>query len=83
MGTIIDQPADFYSNRLTKREKKKDIVEALIGDNETRKYYKRKYNEIQGVKQKYSKAAYKTRVQKTLPPWKISANDKFSKKNRK
>lgn len=52
MGKIVDSPLDFYSNRLTKKEQKKTLVDQLLADAEFNKYNKRKYKEIIEEKQK-------------------------------
>lgn len=46
IGKVVDSPIDYYSSRLTKKERKKTIVEELMADAEFAKYNKRKYKEI-------------------------------------
>jgi hypothetical protein len=59
VGTIIEGPTEFFSARLTKRERKKNFVaEALAGEAETGRF-KRKYSEIQDAKTSGKKAYYK------------------------
>lgn len=48
----MDSPLDFYNNRLTKKERKKTLVDELLADAEFQKYNKRKYKEIMEQKQK-------------------------------
>lgn len=48
----MDSPLDYYNNRLTKKERKKTLVEELLADAEFTKYNKRKYKEIIEEKQK-------------------------------
>ncbi|XP_011705618.1 PREDICTED: deoxynucleotidyltransferase terminal-interacting protein 2 [Wasmannia auropunctata] len=52
VGKVIDSPMDFYSSRLTKKERKKTIVDELMADAQFTKYNKRKYKEIIEEKQK-------------------------------
>ncbi|CAH1984315.1 unnamed protein product [Acanthoscelides obtectus] len=52
MGKVMDSPLEFYSNRLTKKERKKTLVDELLADAEFHKYNKRKYKEIIEEKQK-------------------------------
>ncbi|CAL4070830.1 unnamed protein product, partial [Meganyctiphanes norvegica] len=52
MGTVIDNPLDFYTNRVTKKDRKKTLAEEIIHDEEVLRYQKRKYNEIIVNKQK-------------------------------
>ncbi|XP_007934256.1 deoxynucleotidyltransferase terminal-interacting protein 2 [Orycteropus afer afer] len=50
IGTIVDNPADFYHSRIPKKERKRTIVEELLADSEFRKYNRRKYSEIMAEK---------------------------------
>ncbi|XP_018351803.1 PREDICTED: deoxynucleotidyltransferase terminal-interacting protein 2 [Trachymyrmex septentrionalis] len=59
VGKVIDSPMDFYSSRLTKKERKKTIVDELMADAEFTKYNKRKYKEIIEEKQKTHYKAHK------------------------
>lgn len=52
IGKVMDSPLDYYNNRLTKKERKKTLVEELLADAEFTKYNKRKYKEIIEEKQK-------------------------------
>lgn len=47
MGTVVDEGTDFYSSRLTKRQRKQTLVEELMADANIRQYNKRKYSEVQ------------------------------------
>ncbi|KAJ1723713.1 rrna-processing protein fcf2 [Coemansia erecta] len=46
MGTIIEGPTEFYSARLTKKERKTNLVDELLADKQARDYFKRKVGEI-------------------------------------
>ncbi|KAJ1799521.1 rrna-processing protein fcf2 [Coemansia sp. RSA 2399] len=46
MGTIIEGPTEFYSSRLTKKERRGNLVDELLVDKQARDYFKRKVNEI-------------------------------------
>ncbi|XP_076654770.1 deoxynucleotidyltransferase terminal-interacting protein 2 [Halictus rubicundus] len=59
IGKVIDSPVDYYSNRLTKKERKKTIVDELMADAEFSKYNKRKYKEIIDEKKKLHYKAHK------------------------
>ncbi|XP_007535400.1 deoxynucleotidyltransferase terminal-interacting protein 2 [Erinaceus europaeus] len=50
VGTIVDNPADFYHSRIPKKERKRNIVEELLADSEFRRYNRRKYAEIMAEK---------------------------------
>ncbi|GFN98277.1 deoxynucleotidyltransferase terminal-interacting protein 2 [Plakobranchus ocellatus] len=47
MGTVVDEGTDFYSSRLTKKQRKQTLVEELMADANVRQYNKRKYSEVQ------------------------------------
>jgi hypothetical protein len=57
IGRVIDSPIEFYSSRLTKKERKKTIVDELMADAEFVKYNKRKYKEI--IDERKKKTHYK------------------------
>ncbi|OMJ18745.1 rRNA-processing protein fcf2 [Smittium culicis] len=44
-GRIIEGPADFYSSRMTKKERKSTIIEELLADSQARSYLKKKYKQ--------------------------------------
>ena len=46
IGTVIEGPADFYSSRLTKRERKQTFAEELLADPKVKAYAKRKFQEV-------------------------------------
>ncbi|XP_005385062.1 PREDICTED: deoxynucleotidyltransferase terminal-interacting protein 2 [Chinchilla lanigera] len=50
IGTIVDNPADFYHSRIPKKQRKRTIVEELLADSEFRRYNRRKYLEIMSEK---------------------------------
>jgi hypothetical protein len=49
-GTIVNNAADFYSGRLTRKEQKAGIVEEVLADKDTKGYLKKKFLQIQEVK---------------------------------
>ncbi|KHC51517.1 hypothetical protein MEW_03169 [Candida albicans P60002] len=59
MGTIIEGNTEFYSSRLKRKERGKNMVEELLHDDTTKKYFKRKYHEIQQTKTSGRKGFYK------------------------
>jgi len=72
IGTIIEGPTEFYSSRLTRRERKRTIVEELMADEQARGYYKRKFLEIQESKQSGGKRHYGRLKKKRKPNWEKS-----------
>ncbi len=57
IGHVVESAADFYSDRVPNKKRKKTLVEELMADAEFQKYNKRKYAEIIQKKEKstYSK----------------------------
>ncbi|KAI1638897.1 Fcf2 pre-rRNA processing-domain-containing protein [Biscogniauxia mediterranea] len=64
MGTVMEGPTDFYSSRLTKKEKKRSLVEEVLEAEDATRRFKRKYNEIQAVKTSGKKGHYKKMMQR-------------------
>lgn len=52
LGKVLDSPLDYYNNRMTKKERKKTLVDELMADAEFTRYNKAKYAEIIKEKQK-------------------------------
>ncbi|KAI9501976.1 Fcf2 pre-rRNA processing-domain-containing protein, partial [Coemansia spiralis] len=46
VGTVIEGPTEFYSSRMTKKERRTNIVDELMADKQARDYFKRKVSEI-------------------------------------
>jgi len=46
IGTVVDNAADFYTDRVAKKDRKRTMVDELLADAEFKKYQKRKYVEI-------------------------------------
>ncbi|KAK3313455.1 Fcf2 pre-rRNA processing-domain-containing protein [Apodospora peruviana] len=61
VGTILPGATDGMNNRLTRKEKKRTIVEEVLASEATSKY-KSKYHEIQEKKQSGRKSHYKKLV---------------------
>jgi hypothetical protein len=69
MGTVIEGPTEFFSSRLTKRERKQTIVDELLADEEARGYYKRRFMEVQSRTQSGGKKHYKKQKAKRAQKW--------------
>eukprot|EP00088_Acartia_fossae_P060256 TRINITY_DN7210_c0_g1_i4.p1 TRINITY_DN7210_c0_g1~~TRINITY_DN7210_c0_g1_i4.p1 ORF type:complete len:262 (-),score=92.92 TRINITY_DN7210_c0_g1_i4:43-828(-) len=52
IGTVVDSPYDYYSDRIPTKARKRTMVDELLADAEFKKYNKRKYVEIIEAKQK-------------------------------
>lgn len=59
VGTIKEGNTEFYSSRLKKSERGKTIAEELLNDDDRKRFFKRKYGEIQAHKTSGGKAYYK------------------------
>ncbi|KAL3701146.1 hypothetical protein R1sor_019168 [Riccia sorocarpa] len=67
IGTVVAGAADFYSGRLTKKERKMSFADELLNDTSLKAYTKRKYGEIQEKKQDGGKRFWKKKVEKRKP----------------
>ena len=52
LGRVVESSADFYSDRIPNKERKKNLVDELMADAEFQRYNKRKYAEIIQKKEK-------------------------------
>lgn len=50
VGTVVETAADFYSGRLTKKERKTTLADELLSDPSLRQYRKRKVKEIEEIR---------------------------------
>jgi hypothetical protein len=64
VGTVVEGAAEFYSSRMTKKERKQTIVDEIMGDDTSRPYLKKKYREVQMKRQSGGKNYYKKLHQK-------------------
>jgi hypothetical protein len=55
VGTVIEGPDEFTTQRLTRKERKQSLVGEILADKTIKDYTKRKYAEIQNEKEKSSK----------------------------
>ncbi|KAF1812033.1 hypothetical protein P152DRAFT_458987 [Eremomyces bilateralis CBS 781.70] len=58
VGTIIEGPTEFFSARLTNKERKKTLVEEILDAEREGGRFKRKYNEIQEKKMSGKRGHY-------------------------
>ncbi|KAJ2906996.1 rrna-processing protein fcf2 [Coemansia aciculifera] len=81
VGTVIEGPTEFYSSRMTKKERKSTLVDELLADKQARDYFKRKVNEIHahnvsGGKNWYKKTTAATRGGSAKPAHKAKRQRK-------
>ncbi|KAJ1656011.1 hypothetical protein IWQ61_004341 [Dispira simplex] len=61
MGTVIEAPHEFYSARLTQKERKSTVVDQIMADTKVKSYLKRKVEEIGANRKSGSKSWYNSR----------------------
>jgi hypothetical protein len=59
MGTVIEGPTEFFTARLTNKERKRTLAEEVMTKERETGRFKSKYNEIQSMKTSGKKAYYK------------------------
>lgn len=59
VGTIIEGPTEYFSARLSNKERKRTFVEEVLAGESSTQKFKSKYNEIQSKKTSGKKAHYK------------------------
>lgn len=59
VGTIVEDKTEFYSSRMNNKQRKSTIVGTLMGNDDTEKYFKRKYTEVQQKKRSGAKGHYR------------------------
>ncbi|SMN20048.1 similar to Saccharomyces cerevisiae YLR051C FCF2 Essential nucleolar protein involved in the early steps of 35S rRNA processing [Maudiozyma saulgeensis] len=59
VGTIVESKSEFYSSRIKNKDRKSTILESLMGDDTSKKYFKRKFTEIQDKKSSGRRGHYK------------------------
>ncbi|PVH71435.1 putative rRNA-processing protein fcf2 [Cadophora sp. DSE1049] len=59
VGTIIEGPTEYFSSRLTNKDRKRTLVEEVLAGEKASGRFKSKYNEIQEAKTSGKKAHYK------------------------
>ncbi|OTB07119.1 hypothetical protein M426DRAFT_318148 [Hypoxylon sp. CI-4A] len=64
VGTIIEGPTDFFSARLTKKERKRTLLEEVLETEDVTRKFKSKYGEIQNAKTSGKKGHYKKMTEK-------------------
>jgi hypothetical protein len=60
VGTVIEGPSEYFSSRLSRKERKQTIVEEILGDRTLIDYSKRKYSEIQ-IEKSSKKKTFKSK----------------------
>ncbi|CAK8568290.1 unnamed protein product [Lathyrus sativus] len=66
IGTVVGSPLDYFSGRLTKKERKETFADELLADKKDSAYRKRKVLEIEEQRQPAGNAKWKIRGQSSL-----------------
>lgn len=69
VGTIVEGAHEFHSARITKKQRKRTMVEELLADAEFRRKNKRRFTEIQKKNVKGGKGYYKKMKNKRKETW--------------
>ncbi|KAI0971701.1 Fcf2 pre-rRNA processing-domain-containing protein [Xylaria arbuscula] len=64
VGTIIPGPTDYFSGRVTKKDRKRTLLEDVLATEDATKRFKSKYGDIQAAKTSGKKGHYKKMMQK-------------------
>ena len=67
MGTIIEGSHEYYSSRISKKERKRTMVDELLADSEFRKKNKKRMIEYEMRKGAGGKGHHKNKTQKRKP----------------
>ncbi|KAJ3146502.1 Deoxynucleotidyltransferase terminal-interacting protein 2 [Geranomyces variabilis] len=59
IGTIIQGPTEYHSARMTRKERRDNIVDELMADTQSRQYFKRKFLSIQEEKGNVTRKGWK------------------------
>lgn len=65
VGTVIESATDFFSGRLTKKERKSTLADELLFDHSLGQYRKRKVREIEGDRRPVGVAKWKIKGRQT------------------
>jgi len=64
IGTVVDAPQDFYSEGVSKKKRKKKLVDELIEDRDFRNYHKNKFATLQQEQKKRGRSGKKPKQRK-------------------
>ncbi|KAF2969241.1 hypothetical protein GQX73_g4359 [Xylaria multiplex] len=64
IGTVIPGPTDYFNARITKKERKRTLLEEVLATEDTTRRFKNKYGEIQAIKTSGKKEHYKKMMQR-------------------
>lgn len=65
VGTVIEGSEEYYSSRLTKKQRRQNLAEEIMADADVKKYAKRQFTKIQDSRQKRFGQGYGRKKQRT------------------
>jgi hypothetical protein len=72
VGTVIEGPTEFYSSRVTNKERKQTILEEVVAQEQESGRFQKKYEDINKSKASGKKAHYKAlQAKKQKAGWAI------------
>lgn len=66
VGTVVEGATEYFSSRLTKKERKQNIVDELMHDEKVRTYAKKKFSEIQDSRSRKKRFGMSTKRKRVL-----------------
>lgn len=63
-GTLIEGPTEFFSARMTKKDRKRTLLEEVLETEDVTRRFKSKYGEIQAAKTSGKKGNYKKMMER-------------------
>ena len=65
VGTVIEGSEEYYSSRLTKKQRRQNLAEEIMADADVKKYAKKQFTKIQDSRQKRFGQGYGRKKQRT------------------
>ena len=65
VGTVIEGSEEYYSSRLTKKQRRQNLAEEIMADSDVKKYAKTQFSKIQDSKQRRFGQGYGRKKQRT------------------
>lgn len=67
VGTVIEGPTEFFSGRITKKDRKKTLVDETVALERQSGRFASRYNDVQSAKTSGKKGFYKSLKEKRRP----------------
>mmetsp|Transcript_8731 Transcript_8731/g.25403 ORF Transcript_8731/g.25403 Transcript_8731/m.25403 type:complete len:288 (-) Transcript_8731:290-1153(-) len=69
IGTIVEGAADFFSSRISRKDRRANMAEEILADDRLRPYLKNKFGQLQEVTMANGRKAQKKKEDKRKPKW--------------